>query len=147
MKKILSIALVALLAASTVFASFSGKATVSLGYDTESKSYGFSNGKSFSLDLDLATETAEKVAEGDIYAGVKATFALKVAGSNNKNIFSNNSSYGEGLLFTLNEAYVAGQDWKVSITGTQSGPDFAKSAIDSVYDKVATDAFGYNKTA
>ena len=43
MKKILSIALVALLAASTVFAGFTGKASVGLGYNFQDESYGMSN--------------------------------------------------------------------------------------------------------
>ena len=90
MKKILSIALVALLVASTAFAGFSGKAKLSLGYDTESESYGFSNGKEFSVDLDVASETAEAKGEGEVFAGVKATLSLKAAdrkGGNNAYIF------------------------------------------------------------
>ena len=79
MKKILSIALVALLVASTAFAGFSGEASLSLGYDTESESYGFSNGKDFSVDLDVASETAEAKGEGEVFAGVKATLSLKAA--------------------------------------------------------------------
>ena len=144
MKKILTIALVALLAASTAFAGLSGKATISLGYDTKSGSYGFSNGKGFSLDLDLASETAENVAEGDVYAGVKATMTLKAADriGSYAGIFADGSAVGLGVFFSLDEAYVAGQDWKVAITGTQKGPDFAKSAIDSVFDDWSTDDFG-----
>ena len=144
MKKILTIALVALLAASTAFAGFSGKATLCLGYDTKSGSYGFSNGKGFSLDLDLASETAENVAEGDVYAGVKATMTLKAADRIGSfgGIFADGSAVGLGVFFSLDEAYVAGQDWKVAITGTQKGPDFAKSAIDSVFDDWSTDDFG-----
>ena len=65
MKKILSIALVALLVASTAFAGFSGKAKLSLVYDTETESYGFKNGKDFSVDLDVASETAEAKGEGE----------------------------------------------------------------------------------
>ena len=144
MKKILTIALVALLAASTAFAGLSGKATISLGYDTKSGSYGFSNGKGFSLDLDLASETAENVAEGDVYAGVKATMTLKAADriGSNGGIYADGAAVGLGVFFSLDEAYVAGQDWKVAITGTQKGPDFAKSAIDSVFDDWSTDDFG-----
>ncbi len=144
MKKILTIALVALLAASSVFAGLSGKATISLGYDTESKSYGFVNGKGFSLDLDLASETAENVGEGDVYAGVKATMGLKVANrrGTNGSIYANNGNIGLGVLFSLKEAYVAGADWKVAITGTQSGPDFAASAIDTEFDDWSKDSFG-----
>ena len=146
MKKILSIALVALLVASTAFAGFSGKASLSLGYDTESESYGFSNGKQFSVDLDVASKTAESVGEGEVFAGVKATLSLKAADRTGANatIFVKDSvkAEGLGLILSLKEAYVAGQDWKVSITGTQNGPDFAKSAIDYVFDDFGKDAFG-----
>ena len=159
MKKILSIALVALLVASTAFAGFSGKAKLSLGYDTESESYGFSNGKEFSVDLDVASETAEAKGEGEVFAGVKATLSLKAADKMNVvpvddlAIFVKDGAadVGFGLILSLKEAYVAGQDWKVSITGTQNGPDFAKSAIDVVED-YGKDAFGnqpkewWNKT-
>ena len=145
MKKILSIALVALLVASTAFAGFSGKAKLSLGYDTESESYGFKNGQDFSVDLDVASETAEAKGEGEVFAGVKATLSLKAADiiGEKPAIFvkSGAADVGFGLFLSLKEAYVAGQDWKVSITGTQNGPDFAKSAIDVVED-YGKDAFG-----
>ena len=178
MKKILSIALVALLATASVFAGLSGKAKLNLGYDFESESYGFSNGKSFGLDLDLSSETVEKAGEGDIYAGVKATMTLKAADLSDRlaaltaketltpdeqvelaelhdaqmnslvfpKLFVKDgaSTVGLGLILSLKEAYVAGADWKVSITGTQNGPDFAKSAIDSVPDGYGEDVFGFD---
>ena len=147
MKKILSIALVALLVASTAFAGFSGEAKLSLGYDTQSESYGFSNGQDFSVNLDVASETAEAKGEGEVFAGVKATLSLKAAdrqGGYNAYAFVKDgaSDLGLGFILSLKEAYVAGQDWKVSITGTQKGPDFAKSAIDFVFDDYGKDAFG-----
>lgn len=146
MKKILSIALVALLVASTAFAGFSGKASLSLGYNTETEAYGFSNGKEFSVDLDVASETAEAVGEGKVFAGVKATLSLKAAdiiGTNAVAFVKDGASdVGLGFIISLKEAYVAGQDWKISITGTQNGPDFAKSAIDLVLDDDGKDAFG-----
>ena len=151
MKKILSIALVALLVASTAFAGFSGKAKLSLGYDTESESYGFKNGQDFSVDLDVASETAEAKGEGEVFAGVKATLSLKAADITAEDVKKANAyifvkdgvaEEGLGLILSLKEAYVAGQDWKVSITGTQKGPDFAKSAIDYVFDDYGKDAFG-----
>ena len=145
MKKILSIALVALLVASTAFAGFSGKAKLSLGYDTESESYGFKNGQDFSVDLDVASETAEAKGEGEVFAGVKATLSLKAVdkiGENPEFFVKGEADVGFGLFLSLKEAYVAGQDWKVSITGTQKGPDFAKSAIDYVFDDYGKDAFG-----
>ena len=144
MKKILSIALVALLVAGTAFAGFSGKAKLSLGYNTETESYGFSNGQEFSVDLDVASETAEAKGEGEVFAGVKATLSLKAVdkiGENPEFFVKGEADVGFGLFLSLKEAYVAGQDWKVSITGTQNGPDFAKSAIDVVED-YGKDAFG-----
>ena len=148
MKKILSIALVALLATASVFAGLSGKAKLNLGYDFESESYGFSNGKSFGLDLDLSSETVEKAGEGDIYAGVKATMALKAADTSAGYSFlfvkDGVTDLGLGVIFSLKEAYIASGDLKVAITGTQNGPDFAKSAIDSVPDGYGEDVFGFD---
>lgn len=146
MKKILSIALVALLATSAVFAGFSGNASVALGYNWETGAYGFSNGTGFDLELDLATAEAEAVAEGSVYAGIKANFAVKVANwEGNKEAFgtiwADGEKYGLGLFLSLDEAYVAGENWKVSITGTQGAPDFAKSAID-FKDGDVKDIFG-----
>ena len=142
MKKILSIALVALLAASTVFAGISGNASVSLGYDTTSKVYGMSNGKSIDATIELAAETVENVAEGDIYAGIKATMKLGVAkdyGTAGLIWVDGGSKQGLGLWLAIKEAYVAGENWKLSITGTKGAPDYAKSAIDKVKSAVYDD--------
>ena len=65
MKKILSIALVALLAVSSVFAAdFSGSAKIGFGYDFESKDWGFDNpAKSTQVDIsaDFASQSVDKV--------------------------------------------------------------------------------------
>ena len=71
MKKILSIALVALLAASTVFAGISGKAGFSAGYDLDDNLFSLSNSKSpestFSFEFDASSgETA--AVESGVYA-------------------------------------------------------------------------------
>ena len=145
MKKILSIALVALLVASTAFAGFSGKATLSLGYDTTSKAYGMANGKGTSATVELAAETAEVVGEGDIYAGIKATMQVAVKPSTNGeaiNIYDTTKGEGFGIWFSVKEAYVAGADWKVNILGGKGAPDYAVSAIDGEYKKNVKDAFG-----
>ncbi|MGN1189492.1 MAG: hypothetical protein ACI4SL_03755 [Candidatus Ornithospirochaeta sp.] len=144
MKKILSIALVALLAACTVFAGFSGKATLSLGYDTTSKAYGFTNGKGTSATIELAADTAEVVGEGDIYAGIKATMQLAVKPSEGgaKNIYDTTAGEGFGIWMSVKDAYIAGQDWKVSILGTKGAPDYAESALDGDYYLVVKDSFG-----
>ena len=146
MKKILSIALVALLAASA-FAGFSGEANVGLGYNWETGDFGFSNGTGFNVNLDLASADAEAIAEGDVYAGIKASAALKVAnqeGTKGFQIWTKDikEGFGLGLFLKVSEAYVAGENWKVSILGTQGAPDFAKSAIDGGYQLKVEDAFG-----
>ena len=78
MKKFISLALVAALVATSAFAAFSGDASVSFGYDTTSKVWGFANGKSLSVSVDIASEAAEKIAEGDIYAGIKASMEVGI---------------------------------------------------------------------
>ena len=169
MKKTIAILLVAVLAVSSVFAGFSGKATVGLGYNWETKEYGFSNGTGFDVDVDLTTAEADKVAEGDIYAGIKATMGVKVANQakqdkglelwNSKDKADKN--YGLGLFLKVAEAYVAGENWKVSITGTQGATSYAKSftthkeAVEDVFGNKTTDtkdvaddvtgAFAFNK--
>ena len=152
MKKTIAILLVAVLAVSSVFAGFSGKATVGLGYNWETKEYGFSNGTGFDVNVDLSTAEAGNVAEGDIYAGIKATMGVKVAnkaseGTKGSWIYDSNSEtngkYGLGLMLSLDEAYVAGANWKVAITGTQGATSYAKSF--TTHKEAVKDAFG-NKT-
>ena len=79
MKKILTVALVALLAAGTAFAGFSGNANIKLGYDFENGNYGFKYGTGFDVNLDLVTAAGEQKGEGDVYAGIKASVALTLA--------------------------------------------------------------------
>ena len=164
MKKILSIALVALLAGSA-FAAFTGSATLGLGYNFEDDTYGFSNSNKFDLDFELATTSAEKVAEGDVYASIKANFAVKLVDGDDKT-----SGFSDGMPLTggsftkdekagfvkdvtftnnlfavikLSEAKVAGENWYVSIKGTSSNVDLAKSAIDTRTIENDKDDFGF----
>ena len=130
MKKILTIALVVLLATASVFADFTGSATLGLGYNFEDKSYGFSNDSEVKVTYELTTgayPTEETPAlEGNVIAGIKASFALSI---------KDYKTTAEGaptwnLKPEISEAYVAGTDWKVSILGAQASQDFASSAID-----------------
>ena len=145
MKKILTIALVAVLAVSTAFAGISGNASVSLGYDTTSKEYGMKNGTSVDATFDITTDEVEKVGEGDIYAGIKASMSFGVAkkqGSEGLGLWvDGGSKQGLGLWLSVDEAYVAGSEWKLSILSGKGAPDYAKSAIDKVKTNVY-DAFG-----
>ena len=135
MKKIISIAVIFALVAASAFAGISGNANIKLGYDFTSGAYGFKNGDSVSVDVKLASETAEALGEGDVFAGVKASLSLLLANKDvddDPEIWTDGAKLALGAFFSIDEAYVSGQDWKVAITGTQSAPDFAKSAIDTV---------------
>ena len=135
MKKILSIAVIFAIVAASAFAGISGNANIKLGYDFTSGAYGFKNGDSVSVDVKLASETAEALGEGDVFAGVKASLSLLLANKDvaaDPEIWTDGAKLALGAFFSIDEAYVSGQDWKVAITGTQSAPDFAKSAIDTV---------------
>ena len=142
MKKFISLALVAALVATSAFAAFSGEASVSFGYDTTSKAWGFANGKSLSVSVDIASEAAEKIAEGDIYAGIKASMEVGIKPNHgNKAIYNDGPASDLGIWAKVSEAYVTNGEWKVSILGSVGAPDYAKSAIDFSYSQ-AKDAFG-----
>ena len=126
MKKILSIALVALFAASTVFAGISGAASVGLGYNLEDKSYGFSNSTESKVTFELTSEEVAAEAEGSVIAGIKGSFAIKI-----KDYEANEKGEPTWVISpAVDEAYVKGADWSVSILGAQDGQDFASSALD-----------------
>ena len=77
MKKILSIALIAALIVGSAFAGFKkGEATIDLGYNLDSKAYGFANGTAvkYNFGFVLGEETAEKAGEGDLRAEIAASF-------------------------------------------------------------------------
>ena len=131
MKKILSIALVALLAASTVFAGFTGKASVGLGYNFQDESFGMSNSTETKVTFEATTETAGAEGEGSVFAGIKASFEMK----QDKVEAKGKASWT--VEPKIEEAYVKGEEWSVSILGAQKGQDFAASAIDVTYDKDA----------
>lgn len=142
MKKFISLALVAALVATSAFAAFSGEASVSFGYDTTSKAWGFANGKSLSVSVDIASEAAEKIAEGDIYAGIKASMEVGIKPNHgDKAIYNDGPASDLGIWAKVSEAYVTNGEWKVSILGSVGAPDYAKSAIDFSYSQ-AKDAFG-----
>ena len=142
MKKFISLALVAALVATSAFAAFSGEASVSFGYDTTSKAWGFANGKSLSVSVDIASEAAEKIAEGDIYAGIKASMEVGIKPNHGKKAIYNDGPASDlGIWAKVSEAYVTNGEWKVSILGSVGAPDYAKSAIDFSYSQ-AKDAFG-----
>ena len=84
------------------------------------------------------------VGEGDIYAGIKATMQLAVKPSMGGaiSIYDTTKGEGFGIWMSVKDAYIAGQDWKVSILGTKGAPDYAVSDLDGDYYEVVKDSFG-----
>ena len=150
MKKIISIALVALLAASTVFAGISGYSNLGFGFNFSNGEFGFSPASALSVDIDIASEEAGNVGEGDVYAGISGSVALRLVDAADPangavkypyNTKNDTNVYSVGVFAFINEAYVAGQDWKVAFGTKSSNPvDFAKSAIDT-YKTALKDAY------
>ena len=131
MKKILSIALVALLAASA-FAGFTGSANVDFGFNLDTKEWGFANGTSLTVSGDLSTASVDQKAEGDIYAGIKASYTLGFGLEKQKSGFEVTDPTGMGLKFTgsISEAYITDGNWTLSILGANAATNYAISAID-----------------
>ena len=150
MKKIISIALVALFVASTVFAGISGYSNLGFGFNSSNGKFGFSPASALSVDIDIASEKAGNVGEGDVYAGISGSVALKLVDAADEdngavvypyNAANDTNVYSVGVFAFINEAYVAGQDWKVAFGTKSSNPvDFAKSAIDT-YKTALKDAY------
>ncbi|MDD7271394.1 MAG: hypothetical protein PUH25_05880 [Spirochaetales bacterium] len=122
MKKTIAILLVAVLALSSVFAGFSlsGEANVSLTGDIDGKTLGFKNGDN-KVKVTIEGATAEKVNEGEIYAGIKASLTIKDIKSEDSNTY--------GLVakeVKIKEAYITDGNWKLSILEAAKTPTFAK---------------------
>lgn len=147
MKKTIAILLVAVLAVSSVFAGFtlSGEANVSLKGSFDDKTLGFTNGDN-KVKVAIEGATAEKVNEGDIYAGVKAVLELDLGTSTNVAI---DEKYLAGITnpddidvkkllkieaanfikvktLEVKEAYITDGNWKLSILSAATTPTFAK---------------------
>ena len=78
MKKILSTTLIVALAVTSVFAAtYNGAAEIELGYDLESKDYGFTNTQLRKLKWIITFDSGEagSEGEGDLRAVIAATFS------------------------------------------------------------------------
>ena len=146
MKKTIAILLVAVLAAGSVFAGFSGSADLTAGFDIDAKKYGFiGQGTEVKVAFDVTTGEGAASGEGDIYAAIKGTFKLEVAEVKGAKVENNDQPLK--LTAKISEAGIYGSNWSVSIIGDPKAPDYAKSAIDkdSSDDKNAYDyAPAYN---
>ena len=78
MKKILSIALIAALVATSAFAAFSGSAALKAGVDLDSKNYGFINSDPETLifTFEFASGEVSASGEGDLRAEIAADFSV-----------------------------------------------------------------------
>ncbi|MBO5770464.1 MAG: hypothetical protein J6R23_04365 [Spirochaetales bacterium] len=137
MKKILSIALVALLAVSSAFAGFSGTAKINLGANFETGAWGFANSTELGkLAFTWQSGEGASANEGAIYAGIKGSFSIK--SENGKAASWNNAPVALSLKGSISEAYVTDGNWSVSILGAAGAPDYANSAaIDGSNNKVS----------
>ena len=145
MKKTIAILLVAVLAVSSVFAGFtlSGEANVSLKGDFDAKTLGFKNGDN-KVKVAIEGATAEKVNEGDIYAGIKAVLELDLGASTyveiNKEVLDAGvtaenvnqllkieaADFIKVKTLKVKEAYITDGNWKLSILSAAATPTFAK---------------------
>ena len=146
MKKTIAILLVAVLAAGSLFAGLSGEASVTAGVDLDTKEWGFlGNGTNVKFDLSLGKEDVENVAEGEVYASIKASLEAKIANNpytgeakvivQDKNDEKNGYNVPVRVIAKVTEAKIFGSNWYVSILGVPNAPDFAKSAIETYVDK------------
>ena len=130
MKKTIAILLVAILAVGSAFAAFSGEASLGFGGNLDNGNFGFiDSAAKVKIDVDLATATAEQIADGDVYASIKGTLALKAySGEESTPEFPDPDDRGWSirLLADITEAKIAGENWEVSILGLDDAPNYAK---------------------
>ena len=166
MKKTIAILLVAILAVGSVFAAFSGEAKLGFGGNLDNGNFGFiDKSADVKFDLELATADAESVGEGDVYASIKATFALKLSTGEKKygegdpygGIYTGGANIGTvakpvtGVMYgtfanyiiaDITEAKVGGENWYVSLLGIADAPNYAESAIDTYTVEGGYDKYG-----
>ena len=149
MKKTIAILLVAILAVSSVFAGFSGKASVGFGGNLDNGNFGFiDQSTNAKIDLELATANAENAGEGDIYASIKASLIVKLYNGEKGSAKGNPVSYDAKwlpVIIKFDEAKIGAENWYISVLGMPDGPDYAKSAIDTYDVKGKPDDYGFEK--
>ncbi len=112
MKKSLVVLLIAVLVAGSAFATVTGTASLSFGYDFEDKDFALDNAKAgvatFTFDVDSETG-ATAASEKAVYAKFGGAYSLSLS----------NTVLADAL--TLEEAYVMGEGWKVDFTSVAHG--------------------------
>ncbi len=150
MKKILTVLTIVALVATSAFAGIKGSAELGYTHNFETKDSGFSNGTNLKLDLELATASEEKQAEGDIYAKISGSLVVKFYnGAKGWDSVGVNEVpvYGDTYLPFVTDlsASINGADWSIDILGMPGRLDLAKSAIDSSKVKYEDDDYGFDK--
>ena len=160
MKKILSIALIAALIVGSAFAGFKkGEATIDLGYNLDSKAYGFANGTAvkYNFGFVLGEETAEKAGEGDLRAEIAASFKAEFKAAD----YTGPVTIADAVVSTLKitKANIIYKDVTVGILGAGKSATYAADYhLDNTTGKPVRDevvgldgvkgftvsAFGYN---
>ena len=145
MKKVLTIAVVAMLATSMAFAGISGYGQLGYKYDFDSKDTGFTNDTNIKVDVDVVTASAEAIAEGAVYASISGSFKLW-AFNGVKGSASDDPMGGVGR-FEISDikASINGANWSLDLLGMPGRLDLAKSAIDSSTVKYEDDDYGFDK--
>ena len=127
------------MAVGSVFAAFSGEASLGFGGNLDNGNYGFiDSAAKVKVDVDLATADAEAIADGEVYASIKASLGLKLTtGEETRGEVEDptppgapattlGSNYKIGIIADITEAKIAGQNWEVSILGLDDAPNYAK---------------------
>ena len=134
MKKILSIALIAALALTSVFAAtYNGKAALELGYDLDSSKYGFENSTSRKLKWTITydTGTAGSEGEGDLRAVIAAEFSASQKVADDSDYVAENTGLPkEAIEFTaeITKADILYKELvRVGILNTGKSADYAKA--------------------
>lgn len=155
MKKILSIALIAALALTSVFAAtYNGKAALELGYDLDSSKYGFENSTSRKLKWTITydTGTAGSEGEGDLRAVIAAEFTAsqKVADDSDYVAESTQLPKEDKIKFTaaITKADILYKDLvRVGILNSGKSADYAKAFYKEYVKADGKKDFSNNVTA
>lgn len=137
MKKILSIALIVALAVTSVFAAtYNGEADIELGFDLDSKDYGFTNTQLRKLKWTLTYETGDagSEGEGDLKAVIAATFTASQKVADDSDFVDEGTTLPkEGIKFSaaITKADILYKDvLRVGILNAGKSAAYAKSTFE-----------------
>lgn len=138
MKKILTVLLIAVLAAGMVFAAaFSGNATLDFGYNLDTTDWGFENGQflksTFTYKLDSGDLGSK--GEGDLWAEIVGDFKAELSAKGSGSV----AKLTPGVTWTLTAKITAanihvGEDLVFGILNAGGGYDYAASYYDDDED-------------